>query len=94
MVILKCPNCGDRNVSEFRYGGEYNPRPAKPLEANDAEWADFIFLQNNKLGVQQEWWLHRSGCGLWFLAERHTKTNIVEATYEWSPSTSVAGEGA
>ena len=30
MLILSCPNCGERNVSEFRFGGEYNPRPADP----------------------------------------------------------------
>lgn len=91
MVILKCPNCGERNVSEFRYGGEYNPRPAKPLEANDADWADFIFMQKNKLGVQKEWWFHRSGCGSWFMAERHTNSNAVEATYEWSADISAGG---
>ncbi|MEM7125181.1 MAG: sarcosine oxidase subunit delta [Chloroflexota bacterium] len=94
MVILNCPNCGERNVSEFRYGGEYNPRPANPLDTSDAEWADYIFLKENRFGVQKEWWFHASGCGTWFLAERHTKTNLVVRTYFWeaSPAGESGGE--
>lgn len=90
MVILNCPNCGARNVNEYRYGGEYNPRPAKPLETDAAEWSDYIFMKANKLGVQKEWWYHSSGCGTWFLAERHTKSNVVDKTYFWESS--VGGE--
>lgn len=88
MVILTCPNCGDRNVSEYRYGGEYNPRPANPLDTDDVAWADYIFMKANKLGIQKEWWYHTFGCGTWFLAERQTYSNSVEKTYFWTPSES------
>ena len=30
--------------------------------------------------MQREWWVHRSGCGAWFLAERDTRTNEVHWT--------------
>jgi len=83
MVLLACPNCGLRNAQEFRFGGEYNPRPPAPLETTDSEWADYIYMRDNKLGVQKEWWYHRAGCGTWFLAERHTKTNEILKTYAW-----------
>lgn len=83
MIILNCPNCGSRNVQEFRYGGEYNPRPKKPLEVSEVRWAAYVYMRANKLGVQTEWWYHRAGCKLWFLAERHTKTNEVLTTYLW-----------
>ena len=36
------------------------------------EVTDFGFA-----GVQREWWVHRSGCGDWFIAERDTRTNEV-----------------
>jgi sarcosine oxidase delta subunit len=39
--------------------------------------------------VQQEWWLHRSGCGEWFIAERDTRTNEVHWT---APPNEVFGE--
>ena len=47
----------------------------------DAEWADYIFMKKNRLGPQKEWWYHRNGCGCWFLAERDTKSNVVQRTF-------------
>ena len=83
MIQLDCPICGKRNQLEFRYGGEYNPRPEKPLEVSDAEWIDFVYMRDNRWGVQKEWWYHRAGCATWFLAERHTRSNVVDKTYLW-----------
>lgn len=83
MIRLTCPHCGPRSVQEFRYGGELNPRPQAPEAAADAAWAEYIYMRDNRMGVQTEWWYHRAGCGSWFLAERHTKSNVVERTYLW-----------
>ena len=85
MRLLTCPNCGSRHSSEFRYGGEANPRPKAPSNCSDAEWADYLYMRNNTMGVQTEWWYHSAGCGLWFMAERHTRTNEVIKTYLWQP---------
>lgn len=92
MLLLTCPNCGPRNAQEFRYGGEYNPRPADPAAVDEATWTTYLYLRENRLGVQKEWWYHRAGCGLWFLAERHTKTNEVVRTYRWQPAAAAGGE--
>jgi heterotetrameric sarcosine oxidase delta subunit len=83
MLLLTCPHCGPRNVNEFRHGGETNPRPSDPSAVDDAAWADFLYMRQNTLGVQTEWWYHRQGCGQWFLAERHTGTNAVVRTWVW-----------
>jgi len=83
MIRIDCPNCGPRNALEFRYGGEYNPRPSQPLSVSDDEWADYIYMRDNRLGIQTEWWYHRAGCQKWFLAERNTQTHEVLATYFW-----------
>ena len=80
MILLNCPNCGERNIAEFRFGGEAKTRPEAP---DGAAWTDYLYFKENKLGVQREWWYHRAGCGLWFLAERHTKSQVVEKTYRW-----------
>ncbi len=86
MLLLTCPNCGERNVAEFRFGGEYNPRPENPEDpASDAAWVDYLYIKENKLGVQQEWWYHRPS-GIWFIAERNTKTQEIEKTYLWEPN--------
>ena len=90
MLLLGCPNCGARNVSEFRYGQEYTPRPRDPMACSDEEWARYLYLRDNRIGYQTEWWYHNAGCGLWFLAERHTKTNEITKTYRWRPA---SGDG-
>lgn len=86
MLQLTCPNCGERNVAEFRFGGEYKVRPQNPEQRQaDEAWTDYLYLKQNKLGWQKEWWYHRAGCGRWFLAERHTKTQAIKKTYFWEP---------
>lgn len=86
MILIVCPNCGPRNALEFRYGGEYNPRPSQPAETPEDVWTDYVYMRANKNGLQKEWWFHRAGCQLWFLAERHTMTNEIARTYIWQPS--------
>ncbi|MGH3375521.1 MAG: sarcosine oxidase subunit delta [Actinoallomurus sp.] len=81
MLVLTCPNCGARNVAEFRYGGAKNPRPDDPV--SDRAWAEYLYFRENGSGMQSEWWFHRAGCGLWFLADRNTTSNKVARTYRW-----------
>jgi sarcosine oxidase subunit delta len=83
MMLIDCPNCGARNVSEFRYGGEVNKRPPSN-EVTSPAWAEYVFMRENPLGVLTEWWYHRAGCDRWFIAERHTKTYAVVKTYLWN----------
>lgn len=83
MLLLECPNCGERSVSEFRFGGEAHARPSNPSATSDAEWNEYVFLKANVRGPEREWWYHRAGCGLWFLAERDTGTNEVLRTFLW-----------
>jgi heterotetrameric sarcosine oxidase delta subunit len=90
MFLIKCPNCGPRNATEFRYGGEVHPRPKSDA---DREWADYLYTRKNALGVQTEWWYHRMGCRRWFLARRHTMTNEVQETF-WPEETAEREGGA
>jgi len=80
MILLPCPNCGARNVSEFRFGGEVTKQPA-PDETTPASWARYLYMRKNVLGVQREWWYHRAGCRRWFLAVRDTRSNEVARTF-------------
>ena len=77
--LLCCPQCGLRDVYEFRWGGEYSRRPApgSPPEV----WAEYIYFRTNAAGLQEEWWYHNMGCRHWFLARRDTRSNAVECTY-------------
>jgi sarcosine oxidase subunit delta len=60
--LLNCPNCGLRDVSEFRYGGQILAQLA---------------VGGNLPGVQQERWYHRFGCRRWLAARRDVRTNTV-----------------
>jgi sarcosine oxidase subunit delta len=74
--LLTCPHCGVREVTDFGYGGEVTSRPQqRPASLRDL--AAYNYFRRNAAGVQREWWVHRSGCRAWFLAERDTTTNEV-----------------
>lgn len=77
--LIACPNCGEREVGEFRFGGEMTARPAP--EAGTAAWARYLYAKKNEAGPQIEWWFHRHGCRRWFLALRDTRTNVVARTW-------------
>ena len=76
--LLNCPNCGERNVHEFRFGGEATSRPV-PNSTPD-EWVSYFYNRANVAGVQREWWNHRYGCRKWFLALRDTVSNQIQET--------------
>jgi sarcosine oxidase subunit delta len=64
--LVTCPNCGPREVYEFRYGGQILalPNPSG----------------GNLPGPQRERWYHRLGCRRWLVAERDVRTNQVLRT--------------
>jgi heterotetrameric sarcosine oxidase delta subunit len=72
---LICPNCGPREVTDFGFGGELTTRPTET--PSFTELNRYIYFRRNVAGRQREWWVHRSGCGQWFVAERDTTTNEV-----------------
>ena len=76
--LLPCPQCGPRDVYEFRWGGEQSQRP-EPGSSQET-WAQYLYMRSNTAGVQREWWYHRTGCQIWFVAERDTRTNEVLRT--------------
>jgi sarcosine oxidase, subunit delta len=78
MKILHCPLNGPRNISEFVCLGEVKPVPGP--EAGAREWADFVFIENNRAGRVREWWLHVA-TNYVFLVDRDTRTDEILATY-------------
>jgi heterotetrameric sarcosine oxidase delta subunit len=77
--LLKCPNCGQRDVYEFRFGGEVGSRPTHG--ATKTEWMDYVYMRSNLAGDEKEWWYHRMGCKRWFQSIRNTTNNSVTRTY-------------
>lgn len=77
--LIDCPTCGRREALEFSYGGETTRRAVDT--SSERAFTDYLYFRENVNGWQTEWWLHRDGCRVWFLAERHTFTNVIRATY-------------
>jgi len=84
MIRINCPFCGERDHSEFAYGGDGSivyPELDAPVE----EWVQAVYQRENIRGVQTESWQHVSGCRQWLLVERDTMTHeihTVRATHE------------
>ena len=83
MLLIPCPWCGERDETEFRYGGEAHiARPADPTALDDAAWGAFLYLRANPKGLHAERWRHTHGCGRFFNAVRDTVSDKFVATYE------------
>ncbi|MDH3196175.1 MAG: sarcosine oxidase subunit delta [Hyphomicrobiales bacterium] len=82
MFVITCPHCGERDLSEFSYGGEAHiSRPQWRDDMSDAEWAQFLFMRSNPKGVFAERWNHAAGCRRWFNMLRNTATDDILAVY-------------
>ena len=79
MLLLSCPFCGDRNESEFLYGGAARAPRASAAAAGDAEWLDYLTVAPNPKGPVREKWWHKQGCGKWVVVERDTLTHSIAA---------------
>ena len=82
--LIDCPNCGVRDVYEFRFGGEMVTRPENSTDRND--WSDYYYFKKNVDGEQSEWWYHAMGCLNWLIAKRNTVNNAVISTSVYGDS--------
>jgi sarcosine oxidase, subunit delta len=83
MFLIRCPFCGERDISDFAYGGEAHiARPTESAEMSDEEWAGYVFLRTNPKGNLAERWNHQAGCRRWFNVVRNTATDQILAVYK------------
>jgi sarcosine oxidase subunit delta len=75
---IRCPFCGERDVSEFAYLGDANVR-RPDADASDAHAQFFaaVYLRDNPAGPHEELWYHASGCRGWLCVARNTRTHEV-----------------
>jgi sarcosine oxidase subunit delta len=77
-VLIPCPHCGPREVSEFTYAGDATrDRPA--LDASQAEWCAYLYERQNPMGWHREHWQHTAGCRAVLVVERHTLTHEIRS---------------
>ncbi len=91
MIRIPCPFCGERDHSEFTYGGDATieyPQLDAPAEA----WLAAVFERRNVCGVQSETWHHVNGCRMWLVIERDTMTHEIHAVRPAHPALAEALE--
>ena len=80
MLRITCPLCGERDYTEYRYGGDARKtRPAHQTADRNA-WHEYVFLFDNSKGPHREFWQHVLGCRQWIVLERNTATNEVASS--------------
>jgi sarcosine oxidase subunit delta len=77
-VIIPCPFCGDRDLSEFIRRGEV-PTPRPQLEDGTDAFVEHVYVRTNPAGVTEEYWYHEAGCRQWQVVRRDTRTHVIEA---------------
>jgi heterotetrameric sarcosine oxidase delta subunit len=78
MLLIRCPWCGEREETEFTYGGQAGiAYPADPAALDDEQWAQWLFFRDNPKGAFAERWVHTHGCRRWFSLTRDTVTNEI-----------------
>lgn len=77
LLLIPCPHCGERDETEFRYGGEIQSQSPSPPDApiSVEEWGERLFLRKNDAGVISESWFHIHGCQCWITLTRDTRTD-------------------
>ena len=75
MLIIPCPWCGERDESEFSYGGRAKLLP--PLDASADAWQAALHVHENPDGWHEELWFHGFGCNQWLVIRRHTRAQEI-----------------
>jgi len=81
MLRIPCPNCGIRDFTEFRYGGDATKKRPSVACTDIAAWHDHVFLFDNPKGWHREYWQHLLGCRQWLTVERNTEDNRVGQSF-------------
>lgn len=85
MMLIVCPWCGQRDETEYHYGGQAGVAyPIDPPALSDEDWARYLFFRHNPKGNFAERWCHTAGCRRWFNLVRNTVDNTRHATYRMS----------
>ena len=65
---------GPRNAQEFVCGGEVQQEPGR--DESTEKWSRFVFLEENRQGVTDEWWCHAPS-SFWFIARRDRASDTI-----------------
>ena len=78
-MIIACPHCGPRDLSEFSYQGDANRIRPDPASTDAQAWEAYVYDRVNTAGEHREFWQHAGGCRAFLTVTRNTLTHAVVA---------------
>ena len=78
-MLISCPYCGARDVSEFTYQGDANRTRPDPASTDQAAWNEYVYDRLNTAGDHREFWQHSGGCRAHLVIVRSTLTHRIES---------------
>jgi sarcosine oxidase subunit delta len=89
-MLISCPFCGPRDLSEFAYQGDANRRRPDPESSDQAAWNAYVYERVNTAGAHREYWQHSGGCREHLLVVRNTLTHEITSVAFASEATETA----
>jgi heterotetrameric sarcosine oxidase delta subunit len=78
-MLITCPYCGPRDVSEFTYQGDGNRTRPDPASTDQQAWNAYVYDRVNIAGDHNEIWQHSGGCRVHLAVTRSTMTHKVSS---------------
>lgn len=76
-MIIPCPYCGPRDLSEFTYQGDATRTRPNPASTDEAAWYSWVYERPNPAGWHREFWQHSGGCRAHLVVHRNTLTHEI-----------------
>lgn len=78
-MLINCPYCGPRDVSEFTYQGDDNRVRPDPASTDQSAWNAYVYDRSNPMGDHNEIWQHSGGCRSHLKVTRSTLTHAISS---------------
>ena len=95
-MMIKCPCCGNRYLSEFSYEGDATlKRPDENNYSDNQAWYDYVYARINDKDNHAELWHHVQGCRQFFVVKRNLQTHQIYHVYsmsDWREQQHLLGE--
>ncbi len=76
-MIIPCPHCGPRDLSEFAYQGDGSRKRPDASSTNQKAWNAYVYDRLNPVGDHNEIWQHAGGCRRHLAVIRNTLTHEI-----------------
>ncbi len=76
-MIIPCPYCGPRDLSEFTYQGDARRTRPDPTSSDETAWHAWVYVRSNPAGWHREYWQHSGGCRAHLVVHRNTLTHEI-----------------